>query len=447
MFTFVHIDSGLIKHCLPHVFYGDRFKQQHHNDRANYIHGESVAYCGMSNASSYKGREAHAGSDSTPQKATLLQNGHPRKNGLDLHTATIPRPPTPNSYSLPPPPPIIPPFHSSSFSEAPKKNGLDFPTTIPLLPTPNSYSQPPPPIIPPFHSSSFSEAIENPSSISLNNDHTYKNHCDLPTNHHPPQSKNLPSIIPPIEVSLTSTSKANSSYTLNPPHFCHPPLINRNTPNLPHQMKSCRNPPYVNGSCHAIDRSVSTGPSLNSNFPSAVKSSVQFNLCAAPGTMPISHTPFHGPVDLNPSTESTTSSLTSSYQTNREGLSALHFANYSHSSLLPHSKDGYGISTPDSNLMSHYTMGGGDSKPPDMLFLPSDFLPIKKKQIDKNHANKIWSYAAHFDRSLPETNPNDSQVEQFLSKINMLYEEINDILTKFLLSHLTVGYNILLRVH
>jgi len=91
--------------------------------------------------------------------------------------------------------------------------------------------------------------------------------------------------------------------------------------------------------------------------------------------------------------------------------------------------------------------GGGDSKPPDLLFLPSDFLPIKKKQIDKNHANKIWSYAAHFDRSLPEKNPNDSQVEQFLSKINMLYEEINDILTKFLLSHLTVGCNILLRVH
>jgi len=162
--------------------------------------------------------------------------------------------------------------------------------------------------------------------------------------------------------------------------------------------------------------------------------------------MPISHTPFHAPVDLNPSTESTTSSLTSSYQT-REGSSALHFANYSHSSLLPHSKDGYGISTPDSNLMSHDIRGGVDSKPPDLLFLPSDFLPIKKKQIDKNHANKIWSYAAHFDRSLPEKNPNDSQVEQFLSKINMLYEEINDILTKFLLSHLTVGCNILLRVH
>ena len=177
MFTFVHIDSILIKHYLPIVFYCDHFKQQHHNDRAN-IHGDSVAYCGMSNATNYKGREAHAGSDSTPQQATLLQNGLPRKNGLDLPTATIP-----------------------------------------LLPTRNSYSQPPPSIIPPFHSSSFSEAIKNTSSISLNNYHTYKNNIDLQTTPHPPQSKYLPSINPPIEVSLTSTSKANSSSTLTPPPF------------------------------------------------------------------------------------------------------------------------------------------------------------------------------------------------------------------------------------
>ena len=125
----------------------------------------------------------------------------------------------------------------------------------------------------------------------------------------------------------------------------------------------------------------------------------------------------------------------------------MHFANYSQSSLLSTSKDGYHVSTPDSNLMSHDIRGGMDSKPPDLLLLPNDFLPIKKKQIDKNHANKIWSYVVHFDRSLPEKNPDDSQIELFLSKINMLYEEINDNLTKFLLSHLMVGCNILLRVH
>ena len=164
MFTFVHIDSILIKHYLPHVFYCDRFKQQHHNDRAN-IHGDSVAYCGMSNATNYKGREAHAGSDSTPQQATLLQNGLPRKNGLDLPTATIPLPPTPNSYSLPPP--IIPPFPS--------------------------------------------ESVKNPLSISLNNHQTYKNHFDLLSTPHHPQSKYLPSII----LRSRTLQKRQSSEALN----------------------------------------------------------------------------------------------------------------------------------------------------------------------------------------------------------------------------------------
>jgi hypothetical protein len=33
-------------------------------------------------------------------------------------------------------------------------------------------------------------------------------------------------------------------------------------------------------------------------------------------------------------------------------------------------------------------------KPPDMLFLPNDFLPAKKKLIDERHGYKIWT-AAH----------------------------------------------------
>ena len=81
---------------------------------------------------------------------------------------------------------------------------------------------------------------------------------------------------------------------------------------------------------------------------------------------------------------------------------------------------------------------------PALLYLPIDFLPTKKKQIDTNHGNKIWSYAVHFDRSLPEKDPNDSQMESFLRRINMLYEEVNDNLTKCLLSHLMVGCNIYL---
>ncbi len=75
----------------------------------------------------------------------------------------------------------------------------------------------------------------------------------------------------------------------------------------------------------------------------------------------------------------------------------MHFANYSHSSLLPVSIDGNPISMPDSNLTPHDMWGIMDGKPSKLLYLPSDFLPTKKKQIDKNHVMKIWSYAVHFD--------------------------------------------------
>jgi hypothetical protein len=36
-------------------------------------------------------------------------------------------------------------------------------------------------------------------------------------------------------------------------------------------------------------------------------------------------------------------------------------------------------------------------KLPNMLFLPNDFLPAKKKLIDERHGHKIWTYAVHFD--------------------------------------------------
>ncbi len=119
----------------------------------------------------------------------------------------------------------------------------------------------------------------------------------------------------------------------------------------------------------------------------------------------------------------------------------MHFVSHSHSSLLPISKDRDPISTPNLNLTS-YNMGERmNEESPELLYLLSDFLPIKKKQIDTNHGNKIWSYAVHFDRSLREKDPNDSQMESFLRRIKMLYEEVSDNLTKCLLSHLEVGCN------
>ena len=108
-----------------------------------------------------------------------------------------------------------------------------------------------------------------------------------------------------------------------------------------------------------------------------MKSSIKYYSCTSPATMPISHTPFYTPVDLNPSTDPTASSLMSSHQTRGES-SAVNFSSYSCSSLLPTSKDGNPISTPDSNLT--YDMRGiMNGKPPELLYLPSDFLPTKKK--------------------------------------------------------------------
>ena len=119
----------------------------------------------------------------------------------------------------------------------------------------------------------------------------------------------------------------------------------------------------------------------------------------------------------------------------------MHFVSYSHSSLLPISKDHVPISTPNSNLTSYNVGERMNEESPELLHLLSDFLPTKKKQIDKSHGNKIWPYAVHFDRSLPEKDPNDSQMESFLRRINMLYEEVSDILTKCLVSHLKAGCN------
>ena len=58
-----------------------------------------------------------------------------------------------------------------------------------------------------------------------------------------------------------------------------------------------------------------------------------------------------------------------------------------------------------------------NGKPPDVLFLPIDFLPAKKKLIDDRHGFKIWTYAVHFDQSLPDKNPDDFQMQSFLKKM------------------------------
>jgi hypothetical protein len=163
--------------------------------------------------------------------------------------------------------------------------------------------------------------------------------------------------------------------------------------------------------------------------------SAAWNYSSTPTTtMPPFHTP--GTVDL--STYSEASSLTSSHQTTGTS-SAVNYTSASKTSSLQTSNDQHLITTNDSNLSSHDMVGIMNGKPPDMLFLPNDFLPAKKKLIDDRHGFKIWTYAVHFDRSLPDKNPDDFQMQSFLKKMMLFYEDIYDNLTKCLLSHLMVG--------
>ena len=152
--------------------------------------------------------------------------------------------------------------------------------------------------------------------------------------------------------------------------------------------------------------------------------------------------PFHTPGVVDPSTYSEASSLTSSHQTTGTS-SALNYNSDSKTLSLQTSNDQHLITTNDSNLSSSDMIGIMNGKPPDMLFLPNDFLPAKKKLIDERHGHKIWTYAVHFDQSLPDKNTDDFQMQSFLNKIMHFYEDIYDNVTKSFVSHLTVGWNAL----
>lgn len=246
--------------------------------------------------------------------------------------------------------------------------------------------------------------------------------------HTMPQPAPHPSHLPPLCVSSFAMYESPSETNSNP--------LSGHT--LPTPGPSCgafRRIPTGNHSFHAINTSASkysSESSLSSNFLPAVKSSTADYTNSAP-----SQPPSHTPCTLNTSTYSGASSLTSSHQTTESSF-AVHVLSDTQSSLLPTSKNQIPMTSPNSNLTSVDLMGIINGNLPELLHLPNDFLPTKKKLIDQKHGDKIWRYAVHFDRSLPEKNPTYSQMESFLEKINIFYEEANDNLTKCLLSYLMV---------
>ena len=305
----------------------------------------------------------------------------------------------------------------------------------------------PPPIVPPFKSSSVLEPINTSTSSSPQNEPDPSSTRVLPPDlhsHHPTQvlppplcpKQSPPPIIPPFyaskdETGHPSTSNSNPSSTHTPTTVDHSYYYYRN-----HQpeIRSFHPPSGVVRSMNSFASTHSRATSSNSILPSKVRSAAVIYQTTPPTTM----SPFCTPGVVDPSTYSEASSLTSSHQTT--GMSsAVNFTSDSKSSSLQTSNDQHRITTNDSNLSSSDMRGIMNGKPPDMLFLPNDFLPAKKKLIDERHGYKIWTYAVHFDRSLPDKNPDGVQMQSFLNKIMHFYEDIYDNLTKCLLSHLMVG--------
>ena len=402
----------------------------------------------LSDATNHGGGVVYPPSEITAQ-TPCIQNDLRNNNIQGL--SYLPPPPLPRfSYH---PPPVVPPFRSSSMSESNWAWNDD--TTIndfslssmPLLPPPHFSHHHSPPVVPPFTSSSVLEPINASTSSSPQNEPNPSSTQVLPPDlqsYHPTQvlppplrpKQSPPPIIPPFyaskdETGDPSTSNSNPSSTHTPATVDHSYYYYRN-----HQpeIRPFHPPSGVVRSMNSFASTHSRATFSNSILPSRVKSAAVIYQTAPTITM----SPFHTPGAVDPSTYSESSSLTSSHQTTGTS-SAVNFTSDSKASSLQTSNDQHRITTNDSNLSSSDMIGIMNGKPPEMLFLPNDFLPAKKKLIDERHGYKIWTYAVHFDRSLPDKNPDDVQMQSFLNKIMHFYEDIYDNLTKCLLSHLMVG--------
>lgn len=408
----------------------------------------------LSDATNHDGGVVHPPSEITAQTA-IIQNDLRNNNIRGL--SYLP-PPALARLSCYHPPPLVPPFHSSSILES--NSTWDDDTAInhsslssmPVLPPPRFSHHHSPPIVPPFNSSSVLEPINTSTTSSpAQNEPDPSSTQVLPPalhSHHPTQvltpphrpKQSPPPIIPPFYASKDetihpSTSNSYPSSTHTPTTVDHSYYYYRNRQP---EIRSFRPPSGVVRSMNSLTSTPSRATSSNSILPSIVKSA-EWNYSTAPTiTMP----PFHTPSAFDPSTYSEASSLTSSHQTTGTS-SAVNYTSDSKTSSLQTLNDQHHIITNDSNLSSHDMIGIINGKPPDMLFLPNDFLPAKKKLIDERHGYKMWAYAVHFDRSLPDKNPDAFQMKTFLNKIMHFYEDIYDNLTKCLLSHLMVGWHAL----
>jgi len=408
----------------------------------------------MKDVSNSNEGDVHAGSEISPQLPPL-QTDHQSTNDVPLSLAS--RPPA-DDRPWHHPPPIIPPLHSSWHFES--SNGTEdkrhsFHSTQEFRSHPYFH----------HHSLLIPPPIQS-SSIKLDGIKP------TTTNTNPSSMRILPPVIPPHHIyrnppasiqqfhaqsdmartidstastySRESTLKSYVSSTVKSPaenksyipqsthpHFHIPGPYNQSTHSRASSMTSSHQKSSMTHTVHSATSTCSRESALNSSISSKVPSLAEDKSCVTPTMKP----PINIPGPFNQSSHSITSSLTSSHQTIRTPSIA------STSELsMPTSHGQHHIATPNSNLTSSDMVEIMNGKSPDLLYLPNDFLPSNKKHITEIHGKRFWNYAVHFDRSLPEENPDDYQMGSFLTKLNSFYEEIHDNLTKCLLSHLMVGF-------
>lgn len=407
----------------------------------------------MKDVSNSNEGDVHAGSEIAPQLPPL-QNDHQSTNDFPLSPESCPPADERPGHC---PPPIIPPICSSWHFDS--SNGTEdkrhsFHSTQEFGSRPYFHHSLPVP--PPFQSSSIKLDGINPTTRFPNPSSTCTLPPVIPPRHiyrNPPvsiqqfhaQSRMTCTADPRTSTySRESTLKSNLPSTVKSPveNQSHIPPSTHSPFHIPgpyyqstHSRASSTTSSHQKSSrTHTVRSATSTDSresALNSSISSKVPSLAEDKSCITPTMRP----PINIPGPFHKSSQSITSSLTSSHQTIRTPsiVSAGEFS-------MPTSHGQHHIATPNSNLTSSEMIGIMNGKSPDLLYLPNDFLPSNKKHITEILGKRFWNYAVHFDRSLPEDNPNDYQMGSFLTKLNSFYEEIHDNLTRCLLSHLMVGF-------
>ena len=307
--------------------------------------------------------------------------------------------------------PARPPFQSSLIKlyginpTTTNTNPSSICTLPPLFPPHHIYRNPPA-AIKQFHAqSSMARTIDSATSM-------YSRESTL--------KSNVPSTVKsPVEYKSYIPPSTHSPFHITGPY-------NQSTHSRASSMTSSHQESSMMHTVHSATSTCSRESALNSSILSKVPSLAEDKSCITPTMKP----PINRPCAFDQSTHSITSSLTSSHQTIRTP-SVVSSSELS----MPTSYGQHHIATPNSNLTSSDMVGIMNGKLPDLLYLPNDFLPTNRKHMNEIHGKKVWNYAVHFDRSLPEENPDDYQMGSFLTKLNSFYEEIHDNLTNCLLSH------------